>query len=58
MPMPFNESLPVLECNIDLAKKRFEYLRRMMEKDSVYNDQYTKFMAQIVNLKFFEPVPD
>ena len=58
MLMPFNESLPVLECNIDLAKKHFEYLRRIMEKDSVYKDEYTKFMAHVVDLEFCEPVPD
>ena len=33
VPMPFKESLPALECNIDLAEKR-QYLRRKMEKNS------------------------
>ena len=58
VPMPFKESLSELECNIDLAVKRLEYLRRKMYRDSVYRDEYTKFMAHVVDLDFCEPVPD
>ena len=56
--MPFKESLPELECNIELAEKRLEYLRRKMDRDAVYNYKYTKFMAHVVDLDFCEVVPE
>ena len=58
VPMPFKESLPEFECIIDLAEKRLEYLRRKMDRNSVYKDEYTKFMAHVVDLEFCKPVPD
>ena len=58
VPMPFKESLPELECNIELAEKRLEYLRRKMERDTVFKDEYTKFMAHVVDLDFCEVVPE
>ena len=58
VPMLFKESLPELECNIELAEKRLEYLRRKMDRDTVYQDEYTKFMAHVVELDFCEQVPE
>ena len=58
VPMPFKENLPTLECNIDLAEKRLEYLRMKLERDSSYKEEYVKFMDHVIDLDFCEPLTE
>ena len=58
VPMPFKEeSLLELECNIDLAEKRLQVLKRKMENNAEYRAHYIDFMKENEDLNFCEKVP-
>ena len=58
VPMPFKEeTLVELECNIDLAEKRLQFLKRKMENNAEYRAHYIDFMKENEDLNFCEKVP-
>ena len=58
VPMSFKENLPTLECNIDLAEKRLEYLRRKFERDSSYKKEYGMVMDHVIDLNFCDQLAE
>ena len=58
VPMPFkDENLLELECNIDLAEKRLQFLKRKMDNNADYRKHYQDFMKENEDLDFCEEVP-
>ena len=58
VPMPFKEeSIIDLECNIQMADMRLQYLKRKMERNPDFRDHYIEFMNENIQLNFCEEVP-
>ena len=58
-PLPFKaEDAPELPCNEPYAKLRFSKLRNKMLRDDKYQSDYVKFMQNIIDNGYAEPVPE
>ena len=58
VPMPFKEeSIIDLECNIQMAEMRFQYLKRKMEQNPDLRNHYIEFMNENIQLDFCEEIP-
>ncbi|XP_070180041.1 uncharacterized protein [Littorina saxatilis] len=57
MPLPFRADNPELPPNRDVALKRLNSLSRRFEKDSMYAQDYCKFMSEIIESGHAEKIP-
>ena len=57
LPLPFKENLIELECNISMAEQRLHYLKRKLDRDASYKQEYTSFMNEMIANEFCEVVP-
>ena len=55
--MPCKESVITLEHNISMAEQRLEYLRRKMDRNEGFKQEYTTFMNEMIANDFCERVP-
>ena len=57
IPMPCKESVITLERNLPMAEQRLEYLKRKMERNDDYKQEYVTFMNEMIENDFCERVP-
>ena len=57
MPLPFKKGDIRLPDNKPMAVKRLQQLKRRLQSDKVYRDDYEKFMKEIIDKGFCESVP-
>ena len=56
MPLPFREETPILPNNRILAEKRLDHLKRKLQSDPAYHEQYAKQMNSLFHSKYAEEV--
>ena len=57
IPMPCKESVITLERNLPMVEQRLEYLKRKMERNDDYKQEYVTFMNEMIKNDFCERVP-
>ena len=57
IPMPRKKSVITSERNLPMAKQRLEYLKRQMEKNNDYKQEYATFMSEMIKNDFCNCVP-
>ena len=57
IPMPCKESVITLERNLPMVEQRLEYLKRKMEKNDDYKQEYVTFINEMIKNDFCERVP-
>ena len=55
--MPCKESVITLEGNIPMVEQRLEYLKRKMDRNDDYKQEYVTFMNEMITNDFCERVP-
>ena len=57
IPMPCRENVIELDRNVPLAQQRLLFLKRKIERDTLYKAEYTAFMNDMISQGFCERVP-
>ena len=55
--LSFKEKDVTMPNNLCIAKQRVHGLRRRLQKDASYHDEYTKFLTDVINKGYAEQVP-